>query len=245
MEGNLSAIHDRKPVIGHGKYVDIPVVKDAKTLVVRSGEKMSRIVVLDGPSMPFDRIIVEENASAELCLVVRPGVSADLPVTVDMVGEGSSVYLSGIYICGGDERVSLRTDIIHRAAHCSSDQLFNGIVSGRAGVEFFGKIIVAPEAQKIEAYQVNHNIMLSDDARIDAKPQLEIYADDVKCSHGATIGRLDESSQFYMRSRGIPLDEARVLQMISFISPVLSRVRNPLERESLAARLEADIRSLL
>ena len=103
-------------------------------------------------------------------------------------------------------------------------------------MSFDGRIIVAPDAQQTEAYQENHNILLSDDAHVETTPQLEIYADDVKCSHGATVGRLDEDAQFYMRSRGIPEKEARVLQMLSFLSPVTPEGR---EKE-----VDAAVRSL-
>ena len=92
--------------------------------------------------------------------------------------------------------------------------------SGSARANFYGRIYVAQDAQKTKAYQENHNILASEKAKIGTKPQLEIYADDVECSHGATIGRLNEDEQFYMRSRGIPEAEARVLQMISFLAPV-------------------------
>ena len=85
---------------------------------------------------------------------------------------------------------------------------------------FEGRIVVAPDAQKTEAYQENHNIVLTDSAHVETTPQLEIYADDVKCSHGATVGRLDEDALFYMRTRGVPERDARVLQMLSFLSPV-------------------------
>ena len=108
----------------------------------------------------------------------------------------------------------------HRAGGCVSHQLFNGIAGGSSRVTFDGRIIVAPDAQQTEAYQENHNIVLSDNAHVETTPQLEIYADDVKCSHGATTGRLDEDALFYMRTRGVPEAEAKVLQMISFLSAV-------------------------
>ena len=98
------------------------------------------------------------------------------------------------------------------------------INAGEAKCGFFGKIVIAPDAQRTEAFQENHNILLSDTARVNTKPRLEIYADDVKCSHGATVGKLNEDEQFYMRSRGIPEDEAKVLQMISFVAPVLETI---------------------
>ena len=100
---------------------------------------------------------------------------------------------------------------------------------------------MAQDAQKTEAYQENHNIVLSDEALVNTKPQLEIYADDVKCSHGATVGKLNEDERFYMRSRGIPEEEAKVLQMISFVAPVIVG----LDDEILATRIENAIRSLV
>jgi Fe-S cluster assembly protein SufD len=123
--------------------------------------------------------------------------------------------------------------------------LFKGIAGGASRVDFYGKIIVAQDAQKTEAYQENHNILLSDEAKVDTKPQLEIYADDVKCSHGATIGRLNEEEQFYMRSRGISLEDAKVLQMISFIAPVLENIPDEAQREAVAAQFESDIRNII
>jgi Fe-S cluster assembly protein SufD len=127
---------------------------------------------------------------------------------------------------------------------CTSYKIFNGIASGNSDVKFYGKIVVAPDAQKTEAYQTNRNIIVSDGARAESKPQLEIYADDVKCSHGATVGQLNEDEQFYMRSRGIPEDEAKVLQMISFIAPVLSRISDGSVRSSLGTVIGDAVRKL-
>ena len=156
----------------------------------------------------------------ELTFVVLPGESRDIDVAIDLVGEGAEVSLKGLYLCGGDERVNFRILMHHRAPGCVSRQLFNGIAGGSSRVTFEGRIIVAPDAQKTEAYQENHNIVLSDQAHAETMPQLEIYADDVKCSHGSTVGRLDEEALFYMRTRGVPEKDAKVLQMISFLSPV-------------------------
>ncbi len=161
----------------------------------------------------------------ELTFVVLPGESRDIDVSIDLVGEGAEVSLKGLYLCGGEERVKFRILMHHRAGGCVSHQLFNGIAGGSSRVTFDGRIIVAPDAQQTEAYQENHNILLAENAHVETTPQLEIYADDVKCSHGATIGQLDEDAQFYMRSRGIPEQEARTLQMLSFLSPVIPEGR--------------------
>ena len=176
----------------------------------------------------------------DITFVVLPGVSATIPLTIDIVGPGAEVSLRGIYISSGTDEVTFEILMNHRVGNCVSHQLFNSLASGSAKCAFYGKIIVAPDAQKTEAYQENHNIVLSDDASVNTKPQLEIYADDVKCSHGATVGKLNEDEQFYMRSRGIPEDEAKVLQMISFVAPVLAG----LDDAPLVQKIEEAIRSL-
>ena len=162
-----------------------------------------------------------------------------------LVGEGAEANVYGAYVCGGEEKVKIAVDMYHDVPHCNSRQLFKGIAGGVSKVDFYGKIIVAQDAQRTEAYQENHNILLTDGAKVDTKPQLEIYADDVKCSHGATIGRLNEEEQFYMRSRGISLEDAKVLQMISFIAPVLEHVEDEVQREELTSMIESDIRNII
>ena len=190
-------------------------------------------------------IEVQSGEKAEMILLVLPGVSCDIKLDVRLAGEGSEANIYGAYVCGGQERVKIAVDMHHDLPHCNSRQLFKGIAGGTSKVDFYGKIIVAKDAQRTEAYQENHNILLTDGAKVDTKPQLEIYADDVKCSHGATIGRLNEEEQFYMRSRGITLEDAKVLQMISFIAPVLENIEDEAERDRVTAQFESAIRNLV
>ena len=190
-------------------------------------------------------IVVERDAKLDLIVLVLPEVSCDIKIDVRLAGEGAEANIYGAYVCGGDERVKISVDMHHDLPHCNSRQLFKGIAGCTSRVDFYGKIIVAQDAQRTEAYQENHNILLTDGAKVDTKPQLEIYADDVKCSHGATIGRLNEEEQFYMRSRGISLEDAKVLQMISFIAPVLENIEDEAERERMTAQFEAAIRNLV
>ena len=190
------------------------------------------------------RIVVERDGRVDVVVLIMPGVSEDLKIDVELAGEGAEANIYGAYVCGADERVKIAVDMHHSVPHCNSRQLFKGIAGGSSRVDFYGKIIVAQDAQRTEAYQENHNILLSDDAKVDTKPQLEIYADDVKCSHGATIGRLNEEEQFYMRSRGISLEDAKVLQMISFLAPVLETLPES-DREGLSAQLEEAIRNIV
>ena len=188
---------------------------------------------------------VAAGETKDMVLLVYPGVSCDIDLDVRLVGEGAEANIYGTYVCGSDEKVKIAVDMHHEVPHCSSRQLFKGIAGGKSRVDFYGKIIVAQDAQQTQAYQENHNILLSDEAKINTKPQLEIYADDVKCSHGATIGRLNEEEQFYMRSRGITLEDAKVLQMISFIAPVLENVKDDAQREALSTEFESDIRNII
>ena len=189
-------------------------------------------------------IVVERDACVDMVLLVLPGVSCDVKLDVRLAGEGAEANIYGAYVCGGEEKVKISVDMHHDLPHCNSRQLFKGIAGGSSRVDFYGKIIVAQDAQRTEAYQENHNILLSDGAKVDTKPQLEIYADDVKCSHGATIGRLNEEEQFYMRSRGITLEDAKVLQMISFIAPVLEQLPEA-DREAVAGQMEDAIREIV
>lgn len=201
------------------------------------------IIVSDGQLTR--KMEVMSGQRADMVLLVLPGVSCDVKLDVRLAGEGAEANIYGAYVCGGDEKVKISVDMHHDLPHCNSRQLFKGIASGASKVDFYGKIIVAQDAQRTEAYQENHNILLSDGAKVDTKPQLEIYADDVKCSHGATIGRLNEEEQFYMRSRGISLEDAKVLQMISFIAPVLENIEDEAEREAIAKQFEDAVRGLV
>ena len=213
-------------------------------LYVKANETVRKVYVLPDASFP-ESITVERDAKVEVVVLAMPGVSCDLKMDVRLAGEGSEADIFGAYVCGGEEKVRISVDMHHDLPHCNSRQLFKGIAGGTSKVDFYGKIIVAKDAQRTEAYQENHNILLSDGAKVDTKPQLEIYADDVKCSHGATIGRLNEEEQFYMRSRGITLEDAKVLQMISFIAPVLENIEDASQRDELSSQFEESIRNIV
>ena len=157
-----------------------------------------------------------------------------IPLEIDIDGEGCEVDIAGMYICSGHEDVRFNINVRHNCGGSVSRQLFKGIVGGRSRAEFDGLIYVKRDAQQTKAYQENHNILLTDTARVETRPQLEIYADDVECSHGATTGYLNPDEQFYMRSRGIPEAEARRLQMISFLAPVLDRLPEELREEAVS-----------
>lgn len=169
-------------------------------------------------------IVLGAGESAKFTFIALPGRDSALAFSADLVAPGASLDIAGLYVCEGDEKVGFNINVRHLCGGCHSSQLFKGVADGHSRVDFDGLIYVAPDAQKTEAYQSSHNLLLSRDARVESCPQLEIYADDVICSHGATIGSLDEEGQFYMRSRGIPEAEARRLQIVSFLSEVISRL---------------------
>ena len=139
-------------------------------------------------------------------------------------GEGAQNNSYGIFFCDDQQHVANFTHIHHAKPHCTSDQLFKGILDGSATGAFSGKILVDKYAVKTQAYQRNNNILLSKTARINVKPQLEIYNDDVKCSHGATVGQLDTEALFYLRTRGIAYKEARHLLMYAFANEVIGKI---------------------
>lgn len=156
-----------------------------------------------------------------------------------LAGPGSECIFDGLYLANGRQHVDHHTTIDHARPHCASRELYKGILDGQATGVFNGKVLVRPEAQKSDAGQVNKNLLLSGSAVINTKPQLEIFADDVKCSHGATIGRLDEDALFFLRARGIGLDEARRLLIHAFAGEVIQRIAV----DPLRARLEQVVHS--
>jgi Fe-S cluster assembly protein SufD len=146
----------------------------------------------------------------------------DIIATLD--GEGAECTLNGLYVATGTSLVDTHTTIHHAQPHCPSHELYKGILGGRARAVFNGKIVVAIDAQKTDAKQTNKALLLSDDAQVNTKPQLEIFADDVKCTHGAAIGQLDDDAMFYLRSRGLSETDARNLLIHAFAGEVLDGV---------------------
>jgi Fe-S cluster assembly protein SufD len=150
-----------------------------------------------------------------------------------LAGEGSECLINGLFMANGREHMDNYMLVEHASPHCDSRQFYNGILNGQSHGVFHGRIIVHKDAQKTDAKQTNRNLLLSDDAQIDTKPQLEIYADDVKCTHGATIGQVDENALFYLRSRGLDEAAARHVLLLAFANECLDRMNSPQVREHL------------
>ena len=170
--------------------------------------------------------------------VTLGGKIARNDIVSTLAGEGAECTLDGLYVADGDSLVDTHTTIDHAMPHCPSHELYKGILAGRSRAVFNGKIIVRQDAQKTNAKQTNKALLLTDDAQVNTKPQLEIFADDVKCTHGAAIGQLDEDALFYMQARGIAEAEARNLLIHAFAGEVLDGVREDGVREQAMRLLE-------
>ncbi len=154
-------------------------------------------------------------------------------IDVILAGRGAHVGLNGLYMAGGEQHIDNHTRVDHSMPDTSSEENYRGVLDGKARAVFNGKVVVHKDAQKSDAQQSNANLLLSDDAEIDTKPELEIYADDVKCSHGATVGQLDDDMLFYLRSRAIDENTARSLLTFAFADEVIKRIKFVPVRERL------------
>lgn len=196
---------------------------------------MRKIYVTGRDSLP-SLLRLGAGEREEICIVFLPGTGVKrVALEVDLDGEGASFDARGVWVLGDGDDVSLDVLVRHNASGCVSRQVFKGVAGGTGKVAFDGLVYVAKDSQKTLANQECHCLLLSEGARARLRPQLEIYADDVECSHGATTGYLNPDEQFYMRSRGIPEDEARRLQVLSFLSSVMEDIPEEVRDEILAS----------
>jgi Fe-S cluster assembly protein SufD len=161
-----------------------------------------------------------------------------------LAGEGGECLINGLFIGNGRQHLDNYMLVEHASPHCGSRQFYNGILDGQAHGVFHGRIIVHKDAQKTDAKQTNRNLLLSDTAQIDTKPQLEIYADDVKCTHGATIGQIEENALFYLRSRGISEISARRLLLMAFAGECFERMKEGPARAHVENLVRQDLRRI-
>ena len=181
------------------------------------------------------------DSTVNLHTVAFGGALARHDIGAVMGGPGGTLILNGLYLLAGAQHADHHTTIDHAADHCESHEYFNGVLDGKSRGVFTGRIIVRPGAQKTDSKQTNNNLLLSTDAHADSQPQLEIYADDVKCTHGSTVGPLDPRALFYLRSRGVGEHEARRLLTYGFAAEILGRI----QETPLRAQLDEIVRSRL
>jgi Fe-S cluster assembly protein SufD len=183
------------------------------------------------------------DARYEAFSLITGGRLSRHEIAVELNGAGAEVHLNGAHVLSGNSHADTTTEIRHMAPHCASRETYRHVMDGSARSVFQGKIHVAPDAQKSDGFQLNQSLMLSPHAEVNAKPELEIYADDVKCSHGATSGRLDEEALFYLRSRGIPEDESRALLVGAFIGASVDLISHEAVREAFRAVASQELAS--
>jgi Fe-S cluster assembly protein SufD len=205
-------------------------------MIVREGEQ----------AYNFSTLRIQQGRSANVAThsLLLSGALVRNNVHPVLAGEGSQCLINGLFMANGRQHMDNYMLVEHASPHCDSRQFYNGILNGQSHGVFHGRIIVHKDAQKTDAKQTNRNLLLSDDAQIDTKPQLEIYADDVKCTHGATIGQFDENALFYLRSRGLDEAAARHVLLLAFANECLDRmnsrqVRDHLEKLVVAGMPEA------
>jgi Fe-S cluster assembly protein SufD len=190
------------------------------------------------------RIQQERNSNIASHSVLLGGGLVRNNVHPVLAGEGSECLINGLFVGNEQQHLDNYMYVEHASPHATSRQFYNGILDGRAHGVFHGRIVVHKNAQKTDAKQTNRNLLLSDDAQIDTKPQLEIYADDVKCTHGATIGQIEENALFYLRSRGIEEVTARRMLLVAFANECVERMKPGAARLHIQQLLEAHLESM-
>lgn len=195
----------------------------------------------------ISNLYVKQEANSNVLLngmTLHNGVTRN-STEVQLAGEGAQTNLCGMAITDKNQHVDNHTSIDHAVPHCESKELFKYVLDDHSTGAFSGLVLVRPDAQHTRSEQTNRNLCLTRDARMYTQPQLEIYADDVKCSHGATVGQLDENALFYMRQRGVALREARLLLMFAFVNEVIDTIRLDALKERLHLLVEKRLRGEL
>jgi Fe-S cluster assembly protein SufD len=187
----------------------------------------------------------EQDSTCDINTLIFGGSFTRNNLNFEQNGSNCESNMNGVSILDDNQLADNHTFVDHKSAHCRSNEMYKGVYLGNSKGVFNGKIMVRPDAQKIDAFQSNNNLLLSDNSTIDSKPQLEIYADDVKCSHGCTIGQLDEKALFYMRSRGIGIEEAKAVLTYAFASEAIENISveevKLLAQKLLAKKLNVDL----
>jgi len=213
---------------------------------VEAGGHLTRIVLVDEPAdailVSEARVVLHPGATFKQTVLTTGGRRQRIETVVTHPGAGGSVRMDGVYLLGDRRHADITTEVTHARPDGVTSQLVKGCVSGQARAVFQGRIVVAQGADGTDAKMGHHGLILSERAEIDAKPELEIYADDVACAHGNTVGALDEEAIFYARSRGIPEAEARAMLTQAFVSEVVDRIEHEGARDVARAWVAAQLR---
>jgi Fe-S cluster assembly protein SufD len=239
--GSRAAIHEVHVGLGSGPQLDAALGE----IQAGANAHLRHVkLLIDGAGathLAHTALRVARDASLRSTLVSLGAAVARHDVVATLDGPGAECSLDGLYVAGDGQHVDNLTTVDHREPHGSSRELFKGILDGKSRGVFSGKVIVRPAAQKSDAQQKNENLLLSRQAEVTSKPQLEIEADDVKCSHGSTIGQLDADAVFYLRSRGLSESDAAALLTRGFAAQVLEPIEDAGFRERIEARVLAKL----
>ena len=194
----------------------------------------------------FERVFINEEVNLQIdqeagSHVKIHVINASFSIALTQLGEGCRTEIYGLENLHGDEHVTAETHVTHAVGGGKSNQLIKFVLDDNSHGRFFGDLKIAQDAQKTEAHQTNRNLLLSESAEMRTQPQLEIYADDVKATHGASTGQLDESALFYMQQRGIDKQKARQLLVNAFMKDVLATISDESLREQLISSLDSDL----
>lgn len=222
---------------------DAQQVQQVSDVFVAKGAKLTHIRLQDVGAktvhLATDLVDVAKGANYRGFVLTMGGELSRQESFIEFSGQNAEAHISGAYLLSGKQHGDITTCVNHAVPHCVSREVFKGVVADKARGVFQGKIVVAEDAQKTDGHMLNKTLLLSDRAEMDAKPELEIYADDVKCSHGATAGQLDANQLFYLRARGIDEGAARGLLMQSFLAEALFEVEDEQIRDVLQAHVNA------
>jgi Fe-S cluster assembly protein SufD len=252
------ATHAERPIAFHPRHL-IRIGEGASLTLIETSlgpngasylhNPVFEITVAEGATLSHIRIQREGRAGFQLSTVlaaVQAGGTYDNftlnagaklvrnEIHTALLGPKAACHMNGAQLAGEGQHADTTTYLDHAAPDCASRQTYKTVLAGKSRGVFQGKILVRQVAQRTDGYQMNQALLLSEDAEIDAKPQLEIYADDVKCSHGATVGALDEAQLFYLRARGIPAEQARAMLVQAFLVEAIEGVTHPLAQAALA-----------
>ena len=239
-EGSHATVVESHVAMADGAvYWSNPVAE----IVVEAGARLGHVKVQAdsraATHLAFARARVAAGGRYDSFVMTLGAALSRNEIEVVLDGEAAQCHLNGTYLVNGRQHADTTTFIEHAKPNCESREVYKGVLDGKAKGVFQGKIRVAQDAQKTNGHQLSRAILLSDEAEVSAKPELEIYADDVKCSHGATAGELDDESMFYLRSRGIPADEARRLLIRAFVDELIDGIAADPVRAYLEGLLDA------
>ena len=218
-----------------------PVTNAVIEIALRDGARLEHYKVqresIDSFHVAATNATLGTNASYDSTAINFGAQLCRHDVVVNMTKEGAECWVDGLYVVSSGQHTDTHSVIDHQQPHCTSHQLYKGILDGKSRAVFNGKIFVRHGAQKTDAMQTNKNLLLSKEARVDTKPQLEILADDVKCAHGAAVGQIDEDEMFYLQTRGIHAELARNLLTYGFAEEVINKIKV----ESIKLQLDAAV----